>query len=112
MSADDVLARMMEEVLRQEPEAGMALMGRQIREVDARFFGVFARRAAMLKDSALVEPLLARMSSDEDWHVYTEAAQTLAAYKDKAINARVLATIKQMPGRYWGDGTLLASLQE
>ncbi|PSK91110.1 hypothetical protein [Taibaiella chishuiensis] len=112
VSKQDLVTGMVDLVLENDREAALALIGRQIRETGFDFFEVFSRKAAVLKDITLVEPLLQRMTLDDEPSYYREAARILASYNNKAINARILAVIKQKPGRYWGDDAFLASLKE
>ncbi|HYG15600.1 MAG TPA: hypothetical protein VEC12_07580, partial [Bacteroidia bacterium] len=82
-------------VLLKQYNVGVMAIVKNIAEANVHTFPIFADKAAIIKDSLFIEPLLDRLKTEDNPHVYLKAVAALISYNNAGINKKVLETRKK-----------------
>ncbi len=86
----DITALMIDTLFEYERAACLALIRDNIRTGNVFVVPVFAEKAGELREPSLVEPLLKRLETEKNPHVFLPVAEALLAYGNDEVNGRVL----------------------
>ena len=111
---ENLISAMLKLVVKQDREYGLAIIRKNIQEVDVLLFPIFADKAAEIKDQSFVEPLFDRLETESNPHIYLKAIEALIAYQDTEINQRILKARKKSKhlNKGWGAKALDKLLQD
>jgi len=90
----DLVDTMLTLIMEQDRELGIQIIGKSIREANVHTFPIFSNKATELKDPSLIKPLLDRLETEWNSHIYLKAVKVLLSYQSDEINQRILSARK------------------
>lgn len=90
----NIVTKMLDLVIVKDKEFAKEVIRKNIKDAIVHVFNDFADKVVIMKDTSFVEPLIARLKTEDNPHIYLRTTEVLIAYKDKKINQRILNTMK------------------
>lgn len=91
----NLLAVMLDTVLVRDRPYAIALINKNIREINVHQFPTFADIALQIKDTSFIISFFDRLEKEWNAHIYLKATEALIAFKDKDINRRIAEISKK-----------------
>lgn len=100
----NLLDVMLDTILVRDRPYAIALINKNIREINVHQFPTFADKALKIRDTSFVSSLFYRLKSENNPHIYLKATAVLITLKDKEINKRIVEVAKTNPAlkKDWG----------
>lgn len=110
----NLLDIMLDTVLARDKPFAIALINKNIREINVHQFPTFADKALQLKDTSFVTSLFDRLEKEDNAYIYLKATEVLIAFHDKDINRRIIEVPKRNANlrKDWGGQEFIKLLKE
>lgn len=109
-----LISIMLDTVLARDKPFAIALINKNIRQINIDQFPSFADKALQLKDTSFVTSLFARLEKEDNAYIYLKATEVLIAFHDKEIHRRIIAVSRRNEHlrKGWGGTEFVMLLKE
>lgn len=90
ISIEESLPLMLDAVEKDNRNDVIQIVGQNLIHAYVGYFGIYAFKAAQIKDSSFILPLITRLKIEDNAHVYLKIVNVLLAYKKPQINKTIL----------------------